>query len=279
MKNLWSVTIIYLLLFLSACISDESGENRSIRYTINPDPGRTVTGTVILEEVEAAVTRVTVNLDNPDGNEHPVHIHANSVAEGGPILIPLNPVGSNGVSITEVEQTNAGTAVSFENLLNLNIHLNVHESASNLQNIIAQVDMGQNALTGRLINFPLESRNSEDISGEIVIQERISGFSRVLILLDNTEAGQEYLAGIYGNSVADGGSLEITLNPVNGFTGISETHIKARDGAGGIPNAGSELRFEPLLSYDGHVIIRKPSDVFEVIVASGNIGINAVNDQ
>jgi len=64
-------------------------------------------------------------------------------------VIDLTDVnGATGKSLTNVSKLNSGTAITYDQLLDFNGYLNVHESEANLGALIAQGDIGQNQLTG-----------------------------------------------------------------------------------------------------------------------------------
>ena len=73
---------------------------------------------------------------------HPAHIHANSAEEGGPIVFFLGPVDglgpAPGVSYAIVE-------ASFDELMEFDGYINIHESNAALANIVAQGNIGANA--------------------------------------------------------------------------------------------------------------------------------------
>ena len=83
------------------------------------------------------------------GGDHPSHIHMNTAAEGGGIVLDLTNVdGETGKSETVVTSLNDGTAITYEELIAYDGYINVHSSASDLGTLVAQGDIGQNALTG-----------------------------------------------------------------------------------------------------------------------------------
>ena len=60
---------------------------------------------------------------------YPAHIHENSVAETGLKIIPLSLVsGLTGKSTTNITELLDNTTITYNQLLELNGHLNIHAS-------------------------------------------------------------------------------------------------------------------------------------------------------
>ena len=91
-------------------------------------------------------TLVTIDLDGTtDGNEHPAHIHMNTAAEGGGIVISLNAInGGTGQSKTSVMEKDDMTAITYDDMVEFDGYINVHNSASDLGTLVAQGDIGSN---------------------------------------------------------------------------------------------------------------------------------------
>ena len=166
MKNLIPLRFL-LLMFLSiaivACDDDDdepanpiepTPTGRSVTYDLNELAVEDISGTAKFIELSDNSTTVEINLENtPDGGQHPAHIHFNTAAEGGGIAITLGTVdGSTGMSTINFNQLNDGTAITYEDLLDYDGYINVHLSADELGTIVAQGDIGQNALTGESPN-------------------------------------------------------------------------------------------------------------------------------
>lgn len=103
-----------------------------------------VSGTAMFEKVSDTETRITLDLVNTvPGIEHPAHIHIGDTTDNGAIYVSLTPVdGDTGMSVTTVTQTDAGTAVSYEDLIAFDGYINVHESASALGVVVANGEVG-----------------------------------------------------------------------------------------------------------------------------------------
>ncbi|MCJ7538175.1 MAG: CHRD domain-containing protein, partial [Desulfobacterales bacterium] len=83
---------------------------------------------------------ITIQLTGTQsGASHPAHIHANSAAETGGIVLDLSDVdGASGKSESLVKALNDGTLLSFDDLLAFNGYINVHLSAAALGTLVAQ---------------------------------------------------------------------------------------------------------------------------------------------
>ena len=73
-------------------------------------------------------------LDNaPEDAFYPSHIHENSISEIGLKIITLNPVeGNTGISSTNIAAFDDEMPVTYEEMILIDGHLNVHESAEDL---------------------------------------------------------------------------------------------------------------------------------------------------
>tara|TARA_R110000850_G_scaffold182360_1_gene307762 strand:- start:13957 stop:15165 length:1209 start_codon:yes stop_codon:yes gene_type:complete len=107
-----------------------------------------IDGIATFEERVNGTTLVTIALvGTVAGDEHPAHIHENDAQTGGDIIIGLNPVdGETGMSMTQVGTLDAGTAITYSEMLTIDGYINVHLSADELTTIVAQGDVGANAL-------------------------------------------------------------------------------------------------------------------------------------
>ncbi|MDZ7608524.1 MAG: hypothetical protein U5K79_23730 [Cyclobacteriaceae bacterium] len=63
-----------------------------------------ISGTVWFRERKNGKTLVEIDLDNtPEAGVHPAHIHVNSAAEGGTVIVPLSNLdGTSGKGLTDV---------------------------------------------------------------------------------------------------------------------------------------------------------------------------------
>jgi hypothetical protein len=229
-----------------------------------------IEGTVTFSERANSETLVTVMLANtPQDGVHPAHIHANTVAEGGGVVVPLSSVnGNTGMSYSNVAADNQGNALTYTDLIGYDGHVMVHLSADAMSTIVARGDIGQNALTDNSASYELAAVDGSGVSGSIALYERNNGYTLAVIALTGTPAGGDHPAHIHENDVATGGGIIIPLNNVNGDTGMSMTHIEA-------DNNQQEIKYSDLITYNGHVKVHLSPTQLATVVAAGNIGSNA----
>ncbi|MGY5848407.1 CHRD domain-containing protein [Salegentibacter sp. HM20] len=247
-----------------------TGESKTYELNSVAVPG--IEGTATFEERMNGNTLVTLDVDNTvPGMMHPAHIHYNSAAEGGDIAISLNAVnGTTGMSMTNVEMLDDETAITYEELLSFDGYINVHLSAEDLGTIVAQGDIGSNELTGESVSYDLNSVDVPGIMGTATFEERMSGETLVTISLEGTPEGGTHPAHIHFNSAEEGGDIAISLNPVDGTTGMSMTQVMSLDG-----EDGDNISYEGLLEFDGYINVHLSADQLDVIVAQGDIGSNS----
>lgn len=229
-----------------------------------------VSGTATFIENEDNSVTVELELEGTtDGNMHPAHIHFNSAAEGGNIAISLESVdGATGTSTTTFSTQDDGTSITYEEAIAFDGYINVHQSADDLGTLVAQGDIGENVLTGESVSYGLATKDVEGISGTAVFEERVNGETLITLNLDGTTEGGSHPAHIHMGSVAEApGDIAISLNPVNGGTGMSMTHIAETD-------AGEVISYSELIEYDGYINVHLSADDLATLVAQGNIGSN-----
>lgn len=211
---------------------------------------------------------LTTVLVGCDEASHPSHIHVNSAVVGGTIAITLNPV-INGSSSTEITKLDNNSAINYSQLLDFDGYVNVHKSSNDMNTIIAQADMGGNALTGNNKTYVLAQVGVSGVSGNALFEKRKNGSSLVTITCTGTIAGGSHPAAIRVGSVSTvgGGPITKTLNPVNGATGMSYTHLSAL-------NNGTSISYDNVLVYDGYLTVHESQLLMESVLCQGNIGSN-----
>lgn len=246
----------------------------SVTYNLDERAVEGISGTATLYERQSGNSLMVVELEGtPDEGSHPSHIHANTAAEGGPIAVSLTPInGTTGMSMTTIRQFDDGTPVTYGELLEYDGYINVHLSASALGTIVAQGDMGQNALTGNSTVYTLNEVNSSGVSGTATFYERNNGYTLVEIMVDGTPALGIHPAHIHFNSAEEGGGIAIDLSDVDGETGISRTSIVAQ-------NNNKDITYNELLEFDGYINIHLSALDLATIVAQGNIGSNVTAEE
>ena len=228
-----------------------------------------VSGSIKFEEADLGGTIVTIELNGTtSGASHPSHIHFNSAAEGGDIAISLNPVdGATGMSETYVETLDNGTGITYSELMTFDGYVNVHLSDSDLATVVAQGDIGVNELTGEMKSYTLFEKDVDGVNGTFTLQRRANGTALATVMLNGTVAGGMHPGHIHDDNAATGGGIAISLNAVDGATGISKTSIEAKDD-------GSAITYDQLLAYDGYVNIHNSMSDLGTLIAQGDIGVN-----
>tara|TARA_R110002051_G_scaffold52312_1_gene99420 strand:+ start:44 stop:1249 length:1206 start_codon:yes stop_codon:yes gene_type:complete len=275
MKKLMYLFIAATTMIVSSCSDDDSTDQPpgifdgdSKTYQLQSRADASVSGTATVVENEDGTATVNLKLTGTSAGSFPAHIHANSAAETGDILIDLNEVdGASGESTTIISATKAGTAITYEQILELDAYINIHQSANDLGTLIAQGDIGVNEITADSREYELKSAVDANISGTATIHKRVSGASLLEISLEGTPADGEHPAHIHANTAAEGGDIVISLNTVNGANGKSWTHIEADDD-------GTSVSYEQLLEFDGYINVHKSIAELNVLVAQGDIGQN-----
>lgn len=259
--------------FMTACNKDDDSADigltgTSKTYTLNSVSNTAISGTVKFAERDDNTTLVTIDLNGTaSGNTHPAHIHENSAAETGGIIIDLNSInGGTGMSETVVTKLNNGTAITYDELLLLNGYTNVHLSTADLATLIAQGDIGENELTASSTTYTLGMVNDSGIDGRVTFAKRVSGSSLVTVDLNGASSTVNYPIYIYENDVATTGPVAITLNNFTGTTGKSVTSVKKL-------NNNTLINYDQLTDYNGHISI-STSAIDPTYVAQGNIGSN-----
>jgi hypothetical protein len=272
-----SLTMVALLaasiIYLSGCSDDPDPGSQltgvSKEYTLDAKSNSAISGTVTFAKRDDNSTLITVQLNGTQsGGLHPAHIHANTAAESGAILLDLSDIdGSSGKSETVVTALNDGTDISYEMLLDFDGYVNVHSSSTDLATLIAQGDIGVNELTSTKKDYNLDSKSNPDISGTATFTKRVSGETLVSIELTGTTSGVSSPSHIHVNTAAEGGAIMIDLTPIDGATGKSLTSVSKLNG-------GAAITYDELLDYNGYINVHLSSDNLGTLIAQGDIGAN-----
>ncbi|HEX8041498.1 MAG TPA: CHRD domain-containing protein [Chryseosolibacter sp.] len=234
-------------------------------YTLTPVIDPNVSGTATFAKRKKGTTLVTVSMTNTQAGTYSSHIHANTIADGGSIVINLKSVdGTTGKARTSVDTLNNGEPITYEQLLNFNGYLNVHSGSS----FLGQADIGQNELTGDNKVYTLNEVASSGVSGTATFAKRKSGKTLITLSLTGTTAGGDHPAHIHANNVQSGGGVVLTLKNVKGETGKSATSANAL-------NDATAITYDQLLVYNGYINVHLSAADLATLIAQGNIGSNA----
>ena len=165
-----------------------------------------------------------------------------------------------------------GTPITYEELILFDGHLNVHLSASNLDSLLAQGDIGQNDFTGTTKTYALNDIDMSGVTGTAKFSERENGEALAVIELTNTVNGTMHPAHIHNNTALEGGDVAFTFNAIDGDTGISKTNVSQLDD-------GTEFLFENVVEFDGHVNVHLDPNNLQTIVSQGDIGVNELTGE
>lgn len=234
-------------------------------YTMTPVVDPTVTGTVTLEKRKKGTTLVTVDLKGiKDQLNHASHFHATTIAQGGSITINLKTVpGATGFAQTSVDTLNNGTPITYEELLNYDGYVNVHSGSS----FVAQVDIGQNELTGEHQHYTLDAVGGSGVSGMATFEKRKNGKAQITLELTGTVDGGDHPAHIHADDAATGGAIVLDLKNVKGPGGKSVTSVNTL-------NDATPITYDQLIAFDGHINVHKSAAELATLIAQGNIGSN-----
>lgn len=241
-------------------------------YTLSAVSNIAISGTAKFTKRVSGKALVSIALTGTTpGVSSIAHIHVNTVAQTGGVVVDLTSVtGSTGKSDTSVNKLNTGVAITYDELLNFNGYINVHESASALSTLIAQGDIGKNELTNTSKTYTLNAVSNNAISGTAKFTKRVSGETLVSISLTGTTVGVSSPAHIHLNTAAQGGAIAIDLTSIIGATGKSETSVSKL-------NNGTTITYDELLNFNGYINVHQSASNLATIIAQGNIGANAVN--
>ncbi|MDI5896171.1 CHRD domain-containing protein [Flavobacterium algoritolerans] len=241
-------------------------------YPLSAVSNTAISGTAKFTKRVSGKTLVSIALTGTTpGVSSIAHIHLNTVAQTGGVVVDLTPVnGSSGKSETSVNKLNTGAAITYDELLIFNGYINVHESATAISTLIAQGDIGKNELTNTSKTYTLSAVSNNAISGTAKFTKRVSGETLVSISITGTTAGVSSPAHIHLNTAAQGGPIAIDLTNITGATGKSETSVNKL-------NNGTPITYEELLNFNGYINVHQSANNLATIIAQGNIGSNTGN--
>lgn len=260
---------VMLTMALAGCDKeDDDTEKRSTSYDLVAKDVTGVTGKVTFTEFSSTVTIIDIEVAGSGSSSHPAHIHLNSEVAGGAISITLTPV-ANGYSSTTVTKLDNNTAINYEQLIQFDGYLSVHQSSSNLSSIVAVADIGGNALTSSSKSYSLSAVNASGVNGSALFQKRVNGNSLVTVSLTGTNEGNVHPVVIRSGSIESvgGGPVVVTLNPVNGTSGVSRTDLRTLGN-------GTPISYDQWSAYSGYVSVQESELLMEVTLCHGNIGSN-----
>ena len=288
-KQLFFTPLFYMLgiIFITSCSTDGEKEVEEVAQEQEEETEEEVTivdsKTFVLGEVGDSgisgtakfisnsdnILVVELNLNNTDSGEmHPAHIHFNTAVEGGGIALTLGVVnGDTGRSTISFTALDDGSAITYAELIDFDGYINVHQSTSAMEILVAQADIGQNELTGMSKEYALDNVRGYDIEGTTTFYERNNGEALAVLQLINTVEESEHPAHIHSGNAADGGDIVFTFQAVDGNTGISMTNVAALDD-------DTTFGYNDVLTFDGHINVHLNTTDMATWVSRANIGSN-----
>lgn len=115
----------------------------------------------------------------------------------------------------------------------------------------------------RETSFDLKTQDVLGVRGVVTFIETSSSLTTIRITLTGASSGT-YPAGLYMNTIAEGGQMVQELNPV--------------DASGSSSTAVTSLTYSQLIAYNGFVKVVKSSTEPNIILAQGDIGGNVITD-
>lgn len=254
------IAAVILLIPFGGCKKDAI--DKSTSYNLMAKDVLGVSGTAVFTESGSNIT-IVITLNGAPSGTHPAELRMNTAAEGGAVVLSLNPVDASGKSSTSV------TSLTYAQLIAYDGFIRVSKSSTEPDVILAQGDIGGNVITATKISYALETIGSYGVSGTALFEKRVNGNTLVTISVTGTIAGDQYPATINLGSIESvgGGPVVKELNNVDGTTGKSYTNIKKLDN-------GVAITYDNWLVYDGYINIYQSSLILDNIICHGNIGSN-----
>ncbi|TYB77212.1 CHRD domain-containing protein [Bizionia myxarmorum] len=241
-------------------------------YSLNTRDVDGISGSVKFEERKNGEALARIELTNTiPGTLHPAHIHINTALQSGAIALTFNEIdGDTGISRTNISVLDDGTSFLYADVMDFDGYVNVHLSSTDLGTIIAQGDLGINALTGEFVEYDLNEVDTPGIQGKATFYKRESGDALAVLEIENTIIGDSHPAHIHANDFETTGAILFTFNPVIGETGISQTNVIQLDDA-------TAFGYDDVILINGYINVHESATNLGTIIAQGNIGINAPN--
>lgn len=242
-----AIFAVMFTMVIGGCKKEDDKTPNKTTYDLKVKDQLGIAGTVTFTETNSTTTTIEITMTGGSSENHPAHIHLNSAVEGGSIALSLNPV-TGGHSTTVVTKLDNNNAINYSQLILFDGYINVHESSIALGTIVAQTDIGGNALTTTNKSYTLSAVGASGVSGTALFEKRKNGNSLITISLNGTLAGGVHPAIIHIGSVATvgGGPTVKTLIPVDGTTGKSYTTLRTLDN-------GTPISYDDVIVYDGYL--------------------------
>lgn len=148
MKRLALILSIGIPVLFADCSKDDSEPQKlgSKEFSLHSVDKPEVQGKVTFYERKDGSTDVVLQLNGSSTDIHPGFIYNGKESAGGSVAITLDPIECDcQSSTTTVTKLDNGTAITYDALKAFNGHVKIHQSASELQTVIARGNIGINA--------------------------------------------------------------------------------------------------------------------------------------
>ena len=259
--------LIPLVFGLFSCdeeLPNVTGKNHL--YELKSISEQDIDGHMKIRQRNDGSTQIELVLNNLGSNDtYPAYLHFNNALEGGGVALTLTPVDGNSQnSVTEVTELDSGQPITYDELKSFDGHINV-QLGNDPGAVVAQADIGMNALTGRFQQFTLQEGDVANASGIVTVEERESGFSLITVEVEGSIEGKQHPVTLNFGSIYDSQGQAGTFNPVDGSTGLSHTHVENLDG---------ELvaHYNSLVEFNGFVRVHLGTGAeMNTVLVQGNI--------
>lgn len=244
------------------CEKDDETGNKT-NYDLKVQDVLGVSGTATFIETGSNSAIIDLALSGAPTGIHPADLYMNTIAEGGTVVVALNPIDETGKSSTKV------TSLTYNQLIAYDGFIKIMKSTGEPSVILAQGDIGGNVITETNITYILDTIQPFGVYGTALFEKRENGNTLLTLSLEGTIAGETYPATINLSSISTigGGPVTKTLSNVNGATGKSYSTLRKLD-------SGLDITYINWLVYNGYINIYQNSPEFQNIISQGNIGSN-----
>lgn len=263
--SIWALSGLLALVLFSSCSKDEQSDpvQRVSTYNLVQKDVLGVSGQVSFRQNSSTLTTIEIMLSGAPGGIHPAELRMNSAVEGGTVVLNLTPVDATGNSSTEVN------ALTYNQLIAYDGYIQISNSSTQANVILAQGDIGGNVITTTRRSFSLDTIGSFSVSGTALFEKRVNGNTLLTVSLLGAITGEIYPATINLSSIqtVGGGPVVKELNNVDGTSGESITNIRTL-------KSGLNITYDNWMVYDGYINVYQDSVSLNSIICHGNIGSN-----
>ncbi|MCM8570808.1 CHRD domain-containing protein [Gramella jeungdoensis] len=128
------------------------------------------------------------------------------------------------------------------------------------------MDREKEEFMGEVMTFDLSARSNSSVSGTATFTENEDNSTTLELKLDGTTSGM-HPAHIHFNSASEGGDIAVSLEAVDGSTGMSTTTFSTLDD-------GTAITYMEAVNFDGYINVHLSADDLGTLVAQGDIGVN-----